>query len=370
MRSFTGWQAMLGLIVLISFAGCGKDKKTDQANEPERSWDAKTPVASEQDSVKSSEYLSADQSLQVGERFPLRKRVEQELLQDSLSGPSQQVVSNLDVRFVFTVEDRVDKRTKLRVDYDRILFSQRVGEDSVDFDSDQPPEELSPTLQAFLNMSQSGFTCWLDEDLRIASVEQFDQFVASVLHGIPEEFHADVVLEVETASGDSGLADFIGEAIGQLPRNPRYRAGDQWERSFTLTRPIPMHSLNVYTLKRIESGVAVVDIRGKVTPSTTPVAVDEETGVRITVTGGETVGSSEIDTDNGLPRRSETLQKIDMVVTLEGALQFNQRKSIRTRVEAFREMDGTSAPVQIGESNPLREVNPKVSSHPLSTITE
>ncbi|TWT58245.1 hypothetical protein KOR42_16160 [Thalassoglobus neptunius] len=367
MRSLTGWML---LFAMLAFAGCGDSKAPEQANDPERSWDAETPVAAAPKSDTSSEYLSSGQSLQVGERFPLRKRVEQELLQDSLSGPAQQVVSNLDVRFVFTVEDRVDSRTKLRVDYDRILFSQRVGDDAVDFDSDQPPEELTPTLQAFLNMSQSGFTCWLDEDLRFISVEQFDQFVESVLQGIPEEFHADVVLEVETASGDAGLADFIGEAIGQLPQNPRYRAGDQWERSYTLTRPIPMHSLNVYTLKRIDSGVAFVDIRGKVTPSTTPVAVDEETGVRITVTGGETVGSSEIDTDNGLPRRSETLQKIDMVVTLEGALQFNQRKSIRTRVEAFREMNDTHPPVQIGESNPLRDVNPKVSAHPLSTIAE
>ncbi|MDB4733612.1 hypothetical protein OAF42_04125, partial [Planctomicrobium sp.] len=115
-------------------------------------------------------------------------------------------------------------------------------------------------------------------------------------------------------------------------------------------RPVPMLVNNTYTLKDLNKESATIDIRGEIIPSTTMTSTDEENGVRVTVKGGETLGSCTIFRETGLPQRSRVEQNIDMTVMLSGAQQFNQRKKVTTTIEAFP-MSASAEPhrIQLGE---------------------
>ena len=122
--------------------------------------------------------------LNVGDRFPLRKVVEQELIQTFPGEPGRAPESSrsrLDMLLAITVEDAGNEGARLAVRYDRIRYHRDVGRTSVDYDSAQPPIALPLELAAYQGMVGNGFSFWIGADNRIAGVEGFAAFVQTAL---------------------------------------------------------------------------------------------------------------------------------------------------------------------------------------------
>jgi hypothetical protein len=118
-----------------------------------------------------------------------------------------------------------------------------------------------------------------------------------------------------------------------------------------------MHLANNYTLKELRDDIAVVQIDGQITPSTTLVETPDPNTrhVRMTVRNGSSWGTCEIFRDTGLPKRSRVEHDILMTVQLSGNRQFDQQVKSVTTIESY---PVANAGVAIRSSSSTTAVNP------------
>jgi len=325
---------VLSLLMSLSFLlGCGKsaDEPTDWVVDEQ----PVTPVEPEPIFADVSE-ATLSLKLQPGDHFPLRKVVEQELVQSSPSGQPTVARSRLELMFAISVLAVEEGRTKLRLRYDRVNYQHNVADEHVEYDSERPPFSLPMAVRPYHDMVGDGFAFWLGTNNQIVEVDGFAEFIERCLANVNPEQRPQVILGIEAGTdGESGIANIVDNSIGLLPPMKKQTQGDSWERMQPVQRPVPMMINNTFTLKELTQDYAVIDIRGAITPSTSMSAVEAGNGVRITVTGGETGGSSVIFRETGLPKESTVVRKIDMNVMLTGGIQFQQTKKVTTTIEAF-----------------------------------
>jgi hypothetical protein len=328
------WLAVL--IVNGSLAGCGLGGN-DSPEEPTLpDWVADEPAA--ETPAKSQLALQ----LRTGDRFPLRKVIEKEVVQDTPGGPPQVHRLRIELTLGMTVEEVRDGQTRFRVRYDRVRYTHSMPDEIVEYDSASPPAELPLSIRAWHAMVGDGFTFQVGRDNQIAGVEGFQEFVQRCLAVIPPDRREEVLLSIESSSGENGVSDFVDNAIGLLPYGEVKSPGDTWQRTRHIGRPVPMVLDNTYTLKELDEHRAVVQIAGQITPSTTLMQTERADipKVRMTVRNGSSWGTCTLFRDTGLPQQSRVEHEILMTVQMSGGRTFDQRVRGATIIEAF--------PAQVG----------------------
>ncbi|MCA9052351.1 MAG: hypothetical protein KDA75_00875 [Planctomycetaceae bacterium] len=328
--------AALGLVTLFVLAGCGLGGN-EQPAEPE------IPDWVSTDAAKPSEPSSQlALHLRAGDRFPLRKVIEKEVVQEAPGSAPQVHRLRIELTLGMTVDEVRDGKTRFRVKYDRVKYVHHLPDEVIEYDSAAPPANLPLSIRAWHTMVGDGFAFWVGRDNQIADVEGFEDFLKRCLSSIPPDRRDEVLMSIESSSGENGVADFVDNAIGLLPYGEIKSAGQSWERTRHIGRPVPMVLDNTYTLKELNDQRAVVQINGKITPSTTLMDTPREDmkKVRMTVRSGDTWGECTLFRDTGLPERSRVEHQILMTVHMTGGREFEQRVRGATTIEAF--------PTQIG----------------------
>lgn len=346
MAFFLRHSRLLLLLTVLLAGGCEFSTGNKEASSDELpDWLTQEPNAPAGDEETNGAKLSLN--LKVGDQFPLKKVVEQELTQSTVSGTPLRNNARLELVFGITVDAVEQDRTRLSVRYNRVRYSHDVAGERVDFDSSYPPNPVPVRVRAYHDMVGDGFSFWLGKDNQIAAVDGFSEFVDRCLRNVPPEQRNEVMLGIEAGAGDTGFANFIDNSIGLLPFDSRQIPGSSWERTSSINRPVPMHIVTRYTLQDLSPAFAVVDVREEITPSTAVSAVESGGGVRVTVVGGSAAGQCTIFRDTGLPKQSRVERTVDMVVQLADAIHFNQQKRIVTTIEAFPS-PGNAKPTVIG----------------------
>jgi hypothetical protein len=280
--------------------------------------------------------------LAVGDRFPLRKVVEQELVQSFPGVPGRAPETSrtrLDMLLAITVEGVDNGATRMGVRYDRIRYSRNVRGEQLEFDSAQPPVAVPLELAAYQGMVGRGFSFWIDGDNRIARVAGFGAFVKGTLERVPPESRDAVLLGAEAGSGEEGVADFVDDTIGLLPYDAPKAVGDTWRRERHVARPIPMHIETLCTLRELTEQTAVVDLRGEVTPAlSTGIQAVAHESMSLVVERGTTAGECVIFRDTGLPKESRIVQDVEMSVNVQGKAPVRQHKKVVTTIESYPAM--------------------------------
>ena len=330
------------LIVAVSLVGCGSDEgeaemelpdwlsESDSGQSVDDESDVETPTAPALDRAE------LKLALNPGDRFPLRKVVEQELKQSSLNGQPQISRSRLEMMLAITVDEVRDGRTLMRVKYDRVRYSHEVAGELLQYDSTAPPAEIPAPVSAYHGMVGDGFAFWIGSDNQIAEIVGFREFVERCLSHVAPEGRQQALRDVEASAGEKGIADFVDNTIGLLPYDQQKVLGDTWEKTRRIARPIPMQIDTTYTLAAFNDDTAEVTVGGTITPSTTLGGDDrDDASVRITVTGGRSSGRCLLYRDSGLPKESRVERVVDMTVQMAGGIQFDQHKRTTTTVESF-----------------------------------
>jgi len=335
-RSCLLWLVALGCLCAQS-CNSRRNSETPEVELPAWLTEERTSAQSGTPDQPVNDSTSAEFRLNLtqGDRFPLRKVVQQELVQETVSGTPTRNFSQLELMMAITVLEKQMERTKLGVRYSRVKYLHDIADEHVEFDSAAPETGDFAGVQAYRDMINDGFAFWIGADNQIVEVEGLADFVNRCLRNIPAEKRQDVVLGIEAGSGESGIANFVDNTIGLLPYGKRTSPGDSWERQQQISRPVPMHISNTYTLKELTRGLAVIDIRGSISPSTMLSPAQGENSVNVTVNGGSTLGSCTIFRDTGLPKESRVDRIVDMTVVMDNSISFRQTKRVTTQVESF-----------------------------------
>lgn len=328
-RDFRSCAAGVVLAALLA-AGC-QQEPVDTAAEPQ------LPDWVRTDASEGSAGAHLALRLRTGDRFPLRKVIEREVVQSTPQGGPQVHRLRIELTLAMTVEDVREGETTFRVRYDRVRYAHHMGNEVIEFDSAAPPPRVPLSLRAWQAMVGDGFVFRIGRDHQIAAVEGFQEFLQRCLATIPPEHQSEVVLSIESTSGENGVTDFVDNAIGLLPSGERQSPGDSWRRMRHIGRPVPMVIDNVYTLKELDDRLAVVQIAGKITPSTTLMQTPRPdlARVRMTVREGSTWGMCSLFRDTGLPQRSRVEHELLLTVHTSGGGVFDQRVRGVTTIEAF-----------------------------------
>ena len=361
-----GYRLLYGAIVLLTLSGCGwfGSEKTEQASDEFAELDL---VLGDQQTPPAGEPTSLMLNLQVGDRFPLIKQVEQTLSQETDQGLITSH-STLQLYLAISVEEKREGQTRLGVSYHRVAYQHQLGGETVEFDSDHPDPSAPLAVQAYQGMINNGFSFWLGSDNRIQELVGFDAFLQRCLRTIPPIDRQSVLTLLSESAGENGVANFIDDSIGLLPftgqgeASPQIAIGDSWTHSRTIRQPIPLNLEDRCVLREVQDQVARVELVGQISSSTLngPPPPNSKP-INVQVRGGHSVGNCTVDLQTGLPIQSRIERYLDMVVQVAQGEPFEQRKHIVTTVKAFPAQGApltASAPparlsVATGEAQPI-----------------
>jgi hypothetical protein len=313
-----------------------KRSRTDSADEE---YDS----AAQNNRPKSEHPGKLELKLNPGDRFPLTKTVDVELAQVAQNGTPQISRRRLELMLLIEVAEKRADRTRLQVRYERVKYAREVAGEKLEYDSRTPPAEVPFAVRMYHDMVRDGFSFWLNEENQIVEAEDFKGFLNRCLRNIPEDRRHQALLEVE-GNGENGITDFIDNSIALLPFGYR-KAGDSWDKTRNVSRPIPMVIRSTYRLEELNDETALISINGKVGSSTTTGESLTSNDFRVTVTGGHTNGECTVFRDTGLPRSSQVETLVDMLVQVQGT-EFRQQQKTVTTIESYP-IAGGATPTRI-----------------------
>lgn len=344
-KGFCGLLCCVGLVVL---GGCQwgssteKDDLDDDLVEADDSDDSDADgEEGDSDEVADGQQDKLELKLQVGDRFPLTKTVEQTLVQLTPQGEFRGS-SNLEMMLAVTVEEIPDSgdrqgQKRMGVRYHRVRYSQDLGGQKIHYDSQSPRFPLPEEVQGYHGLVGNGFYFWLGPDNQLVEMVGFTEFLERCLKQVPPERQPSVRAALAATSGSDGIANFVDDSIGLLP-NRSVKLGDTWGTSRQVLQPVPMHISTQYTLHKLDDATADVAILGSVSPSATyGPSGQPNKDLSVSVRGGRSFGNCLIDRRTGLPIQSRVEQALDMLVNLPSGQNFEQRKHVVTTIRAFPE---------------------------------
>ena len=302
-------------------------------------------------------------NLKVGDRFPLKKRIEQRLTQGDGQGGTLVNRSLLEMLLSLEVEEIREGSKKLAVRYHRVHYGHNIAGRQVEYSSEQPGAAPTETL-AYAGLKDNGFSFWIGPDNRVVELVGFPEFLQRCLQNVPPAYRDTVMRQLERTHSEDGLANFVDDGIGLLPysNDPSHPAvavkiGSTWELKPRRSEgPIATNVLTRCVLKNLNETSAEIGLLGRISGAATPVAIQEGNQfMHVLVKGGHCSGTCIIDRRTGLPTHSEVNRYMEMTVQMPDNTEIAQRKEVLTSITSF--LDQGSAPGsglrQDGSSGPL-----------------
>jgi hypothetical protein len=341
---------LLLLLSTGSLAGCGYFQKADSAADDEFADFDKDEKSDEEDDDKATSKSGKiaegelELKLNVGERFPLQKRIEQRLTQGDGLGGMIVNRSLVEMMLSLVVEEVRDGNKLLSVRYHKIHYGHNIAGRTVEYNSESSAPVPTEAL-VYSGLKNNGFSFWIGPDNRIVELVGFPDFLQRCVQNVPAA-HRDVVMrQLEGTHGEDGLSNFVDDGIGLLPysNDPSHPAvavkiGSSWDlkpRRSESGTPISIATRCV--LKNLTDSSAEITLLGKISGSMTPVASQDgnRNGMQVLVKGGHCTGACTIDRRTGLPTQSEVNRYLEMVVKLPDGAEIPQRKEVLTTTTSF-----------------------------------
>lgn len=306
----------------------------------------------EKDDVSESDKPSEGElelKLAVGDRFPLKKKIQQRLSQGDGHGGTLVNVSMLEMLLSLVVEEVRDGNKCLSVRYHRIHYGHNIAGRKVEYNSESNGPVPAEAL-VYAGLKDNGFSFWIGPDNRVIELVGFQEFLQRCLQNVPPGYRDAVMKQLEGTHSEEGLANFVDDGIGLLPYSddPRHPAvavkvGSAWElKPRRSDGPIPMSTSTRCIVKSLSDSSAEIGLIGKINSSPTPVAVqDGNRYMRVHVKGGVCNGSCTVDRRSGLPTRSEVNRVLEMTVHLADGTEIPQTKEILTSIVTFPDQGGS-----------------------------
>jgi hypothetical protein len=234
--------------------------------------------------------------LEVGERFPLKKTVDQTLVQGSSRSRSR-----LELWVQLAVAEQTGEETRLEARFLDVRYEHEIGDQKVAFDSRSVSGLEHAETRAYRGLVNNQFSFWIDADHQFVRVdEDFQTFLQHCLAGVPQA-QRDVAYSMHVGRlGRPQLASFLDDGIGILPAGD-LREMQQWTRPLMLPQPLPESLQMTCTLTALKDKSALVEFSGAIASQS----------------------------------RRELM--LDLVAILPDGTRVPQQKTITSRLEAFPE---------------------------------
>jgi hypothetical protein len=196
--------------------------------------------------------------------------------------------------------------------YDSVAFRQKGRAGVVEYDSANPPKQMSPVTKAFSVLPGLSFRMTLTPAGAVTAVEGVDEMLAEVVRrlSLPEGPERVSVQRVLTEQfGESAMKQNMQNLFALYPPRP-VAVGESWERKVVVNRGFPLVIDGGYTLKSRAGGVAEIEVKAKLSPNADAGPVELGTGKMSYELAGEQHGTAKVEEATGWTRSLETTQDV------------------------------------------------------------
>jgi hypothetical protein len=207
--------------------------------------------------------------LAKGETYGLKATIKQEIVQ-WVQDAEQKTTLTMGVGETLNVKD-VDAQGTMTVQVEIASMSVKMkGEQAeVEYDSENPPEEVALPAKLFAAMVGQSFTMKLTPQGHVSELTGVDQMLQKVFDAIevPDPQMKEAVLaDLKRQFGDAALGEMMERTMAIFPDKP-VGVGDSWTQTMTLNTGFPSITENTWTLTGRKDGVATVEVKSTLKPN-------------------------------------------------------------------------------------------------------
>ncbi len=268
----------------------------------------------------SEERLTFRLNLQPGERYLCSMNIDQKTAQVS-DGEEQTMEQTMLFTWDYDIISRDNTGAmEILMKYVRIKSVQTFGFQTVEYDSDNPPEYIDPSMKGLRAVVGSELRVTLDPAGKLKAIagtkEMVEKIIASL--DLPDSPGIEPYLEnIRQQYGDGAMKQTLERITGYFPDHP-VGINDSWADTAIIDTGFPMIIESAYTLHSRQNGIAHIDLSARVVsnPEAEPIAMGQLT-LRYDFEGTQS-GSIEADETTGLPLKSIINHSFSGTVTPSG----------------------------------------------------
>jgi len=233
--------------------------------------------------------------LQEGQSFR-SETVTRQVITQSLGGQDMKFDTMVGTTYKYDVQSLApDGTVTLKVTIDRMSMMLGLPTGNVEYDSANPPNEISPQAKGAAAMVGKSFIMEMSAQGEVARVDGIETLLEAVL---AEGGDAAAKEQIEKQLGNDAMVATMQGMLAAYPDEP-VGIGDSWSNTMSVTAGYPMQIDSVYTLKERAGGMATLAVEStiKTDPNADPIAVGP---AKATVEiGGKRTGEMVVHEDAG-----------------------------------------------------------------------
>lgn len=221
----------------------------------------------------------------------------------------------------YDVMDRdSDGNTHVQMTYRRVKMNQDFGQQKAEYDSDNPPEFLDPSMKGMASLVGAELDMAISPGGRILNLGGVDDLLNKMIEamGLPENPEKEIVIrDLKRQFGEDALKQSIEQATGFYPEKP-VGLGESWTNEINLSSGFPMQIISNYTLKSRQDGQATIDFTSQIKSDSSIGSMKMGPLTMVyNITGSQT-GAILADEATGLPLSSKSKLQFSGTVTVSG----------------------------------------------------
>ena len=194
----------------------------------------------------------------------------------------------------------------IRLTYKRVKTSQDFGQRKLNYDSDDPPTSLDPSMKAMASLVGDQLTMRISPGGKVTELEGISQMQEKMIEAmeIPDSVQRNVYLnDLKKQFGEDAIRQSIEQMTDFYP-SKSVRIGDTWKTGMDRSAGMPMRIESNYTLISRTDGVDSIDVSCQIKNNPESNSVNMGNMTMTYDIDGDQTGSILVDESTGLPIES------------------------------------------------------------------
>ena len=262
-------------------------------------------------------------NLDKGAVYTVKMITDQDILQSPM-GQNADIHQKMGYTYRMSVKDIQDEIFYIENIYDRILFSQESAFANVEYDSEDPPENIPPAAAGYAAMVGLGFHMKMNNKGKIQSLEDIDEFfeqtiqnTLKILGDTSSETESRMRTAMDGLINVDGLKSSMENMTAIYPDEP-VKKGSKWEQEAEILSGLKLLTKTSYEVLEIQKEKVIIEVNGTISS-------DEDFEMNTSgftmkyKIAGEQTGKLTVDIKTGMTDRSELSQHLEGEVIMSGA---------------------------------------------------
>ena len=268
----------------------------------------------------------------VGSRYRIEMTTDQDIVQE-MEGQKMEVKSISDYAMLYEINKADGDNKVMKMTFERMKSVQKAMGKEMVMDSDNI-DTTDPGSKIIGAVKGAAFEMVITKKGEVKSIIGMDglmqKMVNSAGEDLPAEVKAQMAEGIKAMMNDDMLKGLAEQSFKIFP-DKAVKPGDSWTSKIETKSFLDMVTQTTYTLKKVEKGIATLDIKSTITPLGKEKMV-QGTKVETSISGTQN-GTMELEVASGMTLSSNIVQNIDSKMKANGTeipIKVNGTTTIKT----------------------------------------